>query len=543
MPVRNKAAAAAAVPARPSIDASAVRAPALPVLHRLADLQARITRAPGVREALSIRAPFTGQVIGTVPACTEADVQLAVRRARAAQVGWAQWPAARRRDVLLRYHDRILNWQETLLDLVQLESGKARRHAFEEVLDVANNARHYAYRAAAYLQPQRRKGALPLLTRTHEHRHPVGVVGLIAPWNYPLALAASDAIPALLAGNAVILKPAEQTSYTALLAVQMLYEAGLPEHVFQVVTGRGSEAGPPLIDAVDFVGFTGSTSTGRRVAEQAGRRLIKSSLELGGKNPMVVLNDADVPKAVAGALQGCFTSAGQLCIAIERLYVQRGVYDAFLAAFVDGTRRLRLGAPFDYSVDVGSLVSEAQRDRVQACVQDAVARGATLRCGGRARPDLGPFFFEPTILTGVTPEMQVAREETFGPVVSVYPFDAVDEGIAMANDSAYGLNASIWTRDVQRGRRLARQIACGTVNINDAFFTAWGSVDAPMGGMKASGFGRRHGREGFLKYTTSQTVAVQHLWPMTPPPFLKVEDAARLMTTAMRLFRHLPGLR
>ncbi|WP_231183204.1 succinic semialdehyde dehydrogenase [Haladaptatus sp. DYF46] len=494
-------------------------------------------------ESIPVDAPFTGERIGDVPACAPSDVTAAVARARTAQGEWSSWSVNRRADVLLRCHDLVLDRQDELLDVMGLESGKVRQDGYEEVLDVATNARYYATRAEELLRPRRRDGAIPLATKTIEYRKPVGVVGVIAPWNYPLTLAVSDAIPALLAGNAVVLKPAEETPFSALLVAKLLREAGLPADAFRVVTGRGDEVGPALIDAVDFVSFTGSTETGRTVAERAGENLVKCSLELGGKNPMVVLDDADVAAAVEGAIRGCFTNAGQLCLSFERLYVQDGVYDEFRRTFAERTRELSMAPSLDYDVEVGSLVSERQFEKVREHVADAVDEGATVVAGGNARPDVGPYFFEPTILTDVTEEMTLAREETFGPVVSLSGFSEEEEGIALANDSDRGLNASVWTTDTDRGWRIARGIDCGTVGINDPYHATWASVDAPMGGMKDSGIGRRHGREGMRKYTESQTVAEQRVASLAPPRRVPTKWYARAMSGVMRLYKRIEEAR
>ena len=506
------------------------------------DRLAELATVVGDREGQSVEAPFTGEEIGTVPAGTAEDVEAAVERAQTAQEEWEARPVADRAEVLEEVHDLVLDRQDELLDLLQLEGGKARLHAFEEVADVAINARYYANRAESYLAREKRQGAMPVMTRTYEYHHPVGVVGLITPWNYPLALTISDALPALVAGNAVVLNPSRETPYTALLAKQLLQEAGLPGDLFQVVTGSGSTIGGPLIEASDFIGFTGSTSTGRVVAEQAGSNLIKCSMELGGHNPVIVLDDADVDKAVEGVIRACFTNVGQLCISGERLFVQSGIYDEFVDRLAEATDDLTLGGDYDYSADVGSLVSADQLEKVTEHVEDAKARGATVLAGGEARPDLGPYFYEPTILEGVTDEMDVGCEETFGPVVAVHEFDDVDVAIREANDSEYGLNASIWTEDSDMAHEIAPQIECGTVNINEGYAAAYGSVDAPMGGMKNSGIGRRHGEEGILKYTESQTVAEQRFGSMGKPPGVPGSIYARMMTGSLRLMKRLSNL-
>lgn len=505
---------------------------------RLAD---RVTVAGPDRERTAVEAPFTGEHVGTVPACTGADVAAAVERAAAAQPDWADTPVADRAAVLEAVHDLVLDRRSELLDLLQLETGKARLHAFEEVADVANNARYYAARAPSVLSRDRRRGGMPLLQRVEAYQHPVGVAGFIAPWNYPLALVLSDALPALVAGNSVVVKPAPRTPYSALFADRLLEAAGLPADVFQVVTGAGEAVGGPLVDHSDFVAFTGSTATGRTVAERAGRNLTRCSLELGGKNPMLVLADADLDAAVDGAVRGCFTNAGQLCLSAERIYVETDVYEAFLDRFVGATEALTLGTGYDYGADVGSLIAADHREKVAGHVADALDRGATVRTGGSARPDVGPYFYEPTILTGVDDTMAAGCEETFGPVVAVAEVPDAEAAIRRANDSEYGLNGSIWTEDTALARDLAPRVECGTVNINDAYAAAYGSVDAPMGGMKDSGMGRRHGERGIRKFTESQTVAEQRFGTTAKPDGLPGGVYATVMTGALKLLKRLPG--
>jgi len=508
------------------------------------DLLARLAAhavTAGPREPLSVEMPTSGKVLGEVPRCTAADVAAAADRARAVQPGWARRPAAERAAVLLRFATLLLDRQDEVLDLIQLENGKARRHAFEEIIDVAQTSRYYARTAPRYLQPRRRAGAFPVLTQTWEHHHPKGVVGVISPWNYPLTLGISDALPALAAGNAVIAKPDSQTPYTALRAAELLAYAGLPEGVLQVVTGSGADLGTPLIGHCDFLMFTGSTRTGRAVATQAAGRLIDYSMELGGKNAILILADANLGRAVPGAVRAAFSSTGQLCISMERMYVDAAVWDAFVPRFVRSTRSLRLGHSLSYQADVGSLISAGQLRTVAGQVDDAVGKGATVLAGGRARPDIGPYFYEPTVLTDTPPEATLYADETFGPVISLYRVSGPDEAIERANDSCYGLNFSVWTRDTGKGREIAGRLQAGTVNVNEGYAATWGSVDAPMGGWKDSGVGSRHGEHGILKYTDAQTISVQRLLPIAPPGAVPAAAYARVMTAAMRALQRLPG--
>ncbi|MFF4083523.1 succinic semialdehyde dehydrogenase [Streptomyces sp. NPDC001777] len=490
-------------------------------------------------QRVATTSPYTGAPLADLPVSTPDDVEDAFARARTAQAGWAATPVADRKRVMLRFHDLVLQRQEEALDLMQAESGKTRRDAFLEVTDIAITSRYYARSARRLLSPKRRKGALPVLTHTTELHHPKGVVTVISPWNYPLSMAAGDTIPALMAGNAVVQKPDTQTALTALWALALMREAGLPTDVWQMVVGRGSSIGDALMAGGDYMMFTGSTTSGRRIARDAGERLIGASLEFGGKNVMIVLADADVEKAAAGAVAACFPSAGQLCVSIERLYVADEIHDAFVTAFVERARAMRLGATYDFSADMGSLTTPSQLETVSSHVDDAVSKGATVLAGGKARPDLGPLFYEPTILAGVTPQMTLFDHETFGPVVSIYRYGSVDEAVAMANATPYGLNASVWGRNGAEARKVAGRLHAGTVNVNEAFAAAWGSIDAPMGGMGDSGLGRRHGADGLLKYTEAQTVAHQRLQGFTPPRSVGHEQWARSLTRAFKTLRAL----
>ena len=456
-----------------------------------------------------ILAPFTGEPLYSLPLSGAPEVQRAVELARTAQVDWAARSVRERCRIVLAFHDLVLKRRDTALDIVQLETGKARRDALEELLDVLVTARHYARDARRLLRTTRHRGVFPLMVGVQELHHPRGLVGVLAPWNYPLTLAVSDAIPALLAGNAVILKPDVQTTLTALWAVDLLIEAGVPADLIPVVTGEGPVVGPLVIEEVDYVMFTGSTRVGREVARRCGERLIGHSMELGGKNAMIVRADADIERASEIAVRASFSNSGQLCISMERIYVHEGVYEEFAAAFVRRIEGMKMRPGVAWGADMGSLISATQVERVLGHLADATTRGARVLVGGHHRRDIGPYYVEPTVLENVTTDMALCHEETFGPVVALYKVASDEEAIEAANASSYGLNASVVTRDHRQGRRIAAQLRAGTVNVNEGYAAAWGSTRAPMGGMGDSGMGRRHGAEGLLKYTESQTIAHQ----------------------------------
>lgn len=499
-----------------------------------------LRREPSDHDAaaeIEVRAPFTGSPLVRLPATSVANVSVAARAARRAQIDWAATDIGSRADVMLAWHDAVLARANDLCDVIQTESGKSRRDAFEEVADVANTLRYYSRTAARALRSRRRSGVFPLLTRTRELRHPYGLVGVISPWNYPLTLAAGDAIPALVAGNAVLHKPDSQTALTALMVREIAIAAGLPAGIWQIVVGDGGVIGPAVIDQSDHVVFTGSTATGRAVAVQAAGRLVRADLELGGKNAAVVCADARLGRAVDSCVRGAFASAGQLCLSFERIYVHADIAGEFVPALAAAAAKVSLGAAYTYRYDMGSLLGPAQLAKVQAHVDDAVANGARVLTGGRARPDLGPYFFEPTVLTEVPSAATCFTEETFGPVVSVTVVDSDEDAIVRSNGSDYGLNAAVFSRSAAHANAVARRLQTGTVNINEAYAAAWGSVDAPMGGVKDSGLGRRHGAEGLLASTWAQTIAQQRLWPVGPRGPLTGRRYQLAMTAGLRLLR------
>ncbi len=385
--------------------------------------------------------------------------------------------------------------------------------------------------------PRRHRGIFPGAVGVTQFQQPKGVVGFLTPWNYPLTLAVSDAIPALLAGNAALIKPDVQTSLTALWVVDLLIRAGVPTDVVRIVTGDGPVIGPMVIDRVDYVMFTGSTRVGREVAARCGERLIGCSLELGGKNAMIIRADADATRAADIAVRACFSNSGQLCISMERIYVHAEVYDRFAEAFAARVRSMTMAPSIGWTGDMGSLISGRQLTRVRKHVDDAVTQGARVLAGGSARPDIGPNHFEPTVLEGVTEGMILCDEETFGPVVALYPVSSDEEAIQFANDTVYGLNAAVVTRDKGAGRTIARQLHAGTVNVNEGYGPSWGSTRAPMGGMGDSGLGRRHGDEGLLKYTESQTVAVQRFLSFGPVLGMSDERWMNTMASTFSLFK------
>jgi succinate-semialdehyde dehydrogenase/glutarate-semialdehyde dehydrogenase len=492
------------------------------------------------RKTVPVIAPFTGEVLHDLPISSAEDVTDAAAAARIAQKSWREAGFAHRRAVLLKAHDLLLERREELLDILQTESGKTRGQAFEEVFQSASVTRYYAVSARSVLRTRYRRAGIPTVVRTRVGYKPKGVIGIVTPWNYPIALSIMDVVPALAAGNAVVQKADNQGVLSILSSRRAFIEAGVPAALWAVVAGDGNTVGNAVVDAADYVAFTGSSATGIRVGERAMSTLTGASLELGGKNPLIVLDDVKPATAAANAVYSVFSSMGQLCVSIERIYVARSVADEFTAAFVSRTQALSQGPALDYTTDVGSLTSAAQLERVQKHVDDAVKKGATVLAGGRARPDLGPFFFEPTVLANITESMECFANETFGPVVAITVVDSEEEAIAAANASEFGLNASVFSGSIARARRVADRLDAGSVNINEGYRASFGSVDAPQGGMKQSGLGRRNGPEGILRYVEARTVAEATgilTLPRTGPEWARLSGVMIAMLKALRTIR------
>jgi len=349
-------------------------------------------------------------------------------------------------------------------------------------------------------------------------------------------------LPGIAAGNALVAKPDSSTPFTSLLAFKLLFEAGLPRNIVQLVTGPGRVVGNAIAETCDFLMFTGSTATGKHLGEIAGRRLIGFSAELGGKNPLIVTENANVDKIVDGVITGCFANSGQLCVSIERIYAHQKVYDEFVSKFGRAADQMKIGAGFDWNVTMGSLAGAAQVATVEKYVDDAVDKGATVVAGGRARPDLGPYFYAPTVLTNVSDEVLLKREEVFGPVVYVEKVASDSEAIEKANDTDYGLNASVWG-PTKEANEVAAKLYSGTVNVNDGYAAAFATVDNEMGGTKESGQGRRQGHYGMLKYTETQNITEQRLIPIRGPKFLTPKPYAAVMTVLLYVGKTLKILR
>ena len=464
--------------------------------------------------------PATGEVLGELACSTPDEVRNMVLRARAAQPAWQATSVRQRIRILRRFQRLLTERRDQVARLICRETGKPMAEALAtEVLVVLDAAQFCIRHAERFLRekPLPHGNIVMNIKRGTLVREPYGVIGIIAPWNYPFSTPTIETLGALITGNAVVLKPSEFTPLIALELERMLLAAGLAPELMQVIIGEGP-AGAALIDSpIDKLIFTGSVATGKRVAEGAARKLLPVVLELGGKDPMIVLDDANLDIATSGALWGAFMNAGQTCLSVERCYVHRSLYEPFLQMCRQKIAKLRVGNGIKSDVEIGPMIHGRQLKIVEEHVDDAVRRGARLLAGGRQLSELGPNFYAPTLLADVTPDMRVLQEETFGPVLPVAPFDSDEEAISLANDSDFGLAASVWTRSRERGDAMARQIKAGTVMLND-MISAFGIADAPHGGFKQSGIGRTHGEMGLQEMVLVKYVDVD-LVPNIPKPW------------------------
>lgn len=457
--------------------------------------------------------PATGEVLHEFECASDQEVHDAVARAHDLQPSWFGL-GVRRRVAVLRKFQRLLHEHKSrIAELITREAGKPYVEALTTELGVVlDSARFYAEKAASVLRDEAlNHGNLAMKLKSGRLvREPYGVIGIISPWNYPFSIPATESLAALVAGNAVILKPSEFTSLVAMELAELLHHAGVPQEIFQVVVGDGATGAALVSSQIDKLVFTGSVATGKKIARAAAESLLPVVLELGGKDPMLVLADADIDVVSSGAVWGAFVNAGQTCLSVERCYVQRKLYEPFLEACVYKTKQLHVGNGLDPKTDIGPMIHERQLRVVEQHVEDAIARGARVLAGGKRLPELGANFYAPTVLADVRHDMRIMREETFGPVLPIMPFTTEDEAVRLANDSEYGLSASVWTRNRARGEVLARKLVAGTVMVNDAV-SCFAISEAPHGGVKSSGIGRTHGRFGLEEMLRTKFVTSDHL--------------------------------
>jgi len=469
-----------------------------------------MSEAVGARTIAAVN-PATGESLGSVPVVTREQVQSAFHRARQAQHAWGATPVAGRVRALRPLLELMIERRDALALKISEETGKPRFEALiAEVIPTLDALDYCLRNAETLLQSEPVQHRLLRTTRSTLHYEPYGVVGVITPWNYPFFLTASISLSALFAGNAVLNKPSEFTPLVGLEFERLLRESGLPPALYQCLPGYGA-TGQALVEAgCNKISFTGSVATGRKVAAACGERLIPVSLELGGKDPAIVLADADLERAVKSLTWGAFTNCGQVCASVERIFVQESIADGFTERFVESVRGLRQGPDSAYDVDVGSMVNRLQFEKVNAQVEDATSKGAQILIGGHGQAgegDKARYYYTPTVLTQVDESMNVEREETFGPVVTIVPVRDEEEALQRANESPYGLTASVWTRSKEVAERLARGLHFGSVFVNDSLAPS-GAGEVPWGGTKASGFGKSRGPQGLKEMSRIKHVSV-----------------------------------
>jgi acyl-CoA reductase-like NAD-dependent aldehyde dehydrogenase len=486
------------------------------------------------RQTIRVRNPATLEHITELPVESATDVSAAVTRARHAQASWQTTSFSERATCLYRLRDLLLDDADRLADILTAETGRPRAEVYgNELFYLCNAIGAWSKRAEEYLRPTRIKPHFPLVKakKVISTYAPRGVIGIISPWNFPLTMTLGEAIPALMAGNAVIIKPSELTPLSAIFGAESAAKSGFPEHLLQVVIGYGATA-EALIDHADMIAFTGSAETGKRVMRRAADRLVPVSLELGGKDPLIVLKDADLERAAGACVWGALMNSGQICTSIERVYVEAPVYQQFVAKVVEKVRAIRQGPSAD-PVDLGSMTSETQLEKIAAQVDAAVAAGAKALTGGRRNLTQRGFYYEPTVLVDVTHAMSIMMEETFGPVIPIMKVDDAEAALRLANDSRYGLSGSIFSRDQTAAMHLAERLQSGAVCVNDSLVN-FIIPEAPMGGRKESGFGYRHGAEGIRKFCHQKTIVVDRFglkeeFPWYPATAKKARQVRHLL--------------
>src|SRR5580704_15954572 len=488
--------------------------------------------------------PATGEVLGCFEKTPPSLLPEVVARARAAQANWSKTPISHRCAMLRVLRERIFSSRDALADTIVQESGKPRAEAlFADIFVALDTAEYFSMNAERMLQPEgvphhNLAAKAKSGTLTYE---PLGVIGIISSWNYPLAIPISQIIPAIVAGNAVVCKTSEFTPHCGALMERLVASVGFPEGLVTMVQG-GGEVGQALIDAApDKLLFTGSVETGRRVAEACASRLIPTVLELGGKDAMIVLADANLEIAASGAVWGSFTNCGQVCLSVERIFVDQTVAERLAALCVEKTKKLRLGSGSDPAADVGPLIRPEHVQRMSALIDDAVARGAKVLCGGKPRPDLGPNFFEPTVIIDVDSASRLFQEETFGPILAIQRVVSAAEAISRANDSRFALAASVWTRDAVRGRAIAAQLRAGSVMINDTI-SYYAIAEAPHGGCGLSGWGRTHGKTGLLEMVQTKYIDVDRMPGRAKPWWFRYGSDLERAADAFLQFQYANGL-
>ena len=457
---------------------------------------------------MSIKSPATGETLGGVPILGEGEVRSAVESARRAYESWRKTSFAERKQLFMKARRVIFDQLDDLANLISRENGKPVIEAIShDILPVMDLITYFAKKTEKLLRKEKiRLGKWGALGHSSTIEYdPYGVVGIISPWNFPFSIPMGGVVMALVTGNGVVLKPSEYTSLIGLRIGEIFREAGLPEGVLQIVTGDGSTGASLIHSGVDKICFTGSVPTGKRIMAEAAKHLLPVTLELGGKDPFIVLPDANLDMASSAAVWGAFCNSGQVCASIERVYVPEALVERFTKLVVEKTKKLRQGVGTGSDVDVGSMTAEMQIRKVEAHVEDALKRGAKILAGGKRRTDLPGFFFEPTVLSGVDHSFPVVFEETFGPVLPIMTYKTEAEAVSMANDSPYALNAYIWAGDLEKGKKVASEIVAGTVNVNESVFT-YALPQTPWGGPKESGVGRTHGAMGLL-----EMVRVRHI--------------------------------